>query len=100
MLYRLEGDKLNELTRISHADLMPPGCKRALAGTLWWQDRFQSLDINRMYTLDGRLISISRFGIKSHELQDPDKVTGSTVFSGAGEELCISRPPVMTDAFD
>jgi len=100
VLYRLEGDKLNELTRISHADLMPPGCKRALAGTLWWQDRFQSLDINRMYTLDGRLISISRFGIKSHELQDPDKVTGSTVFSRAGEELCISRPPVMIDGFD
>jgi uncharacterized secreted protein with C-terminal beta-propeller domain len=84
VLYRLEGDKLNEVTRISHKDLMPAACANTVGGIGWWQDRFVSQDINRMYTLDGRLISISRFGIKAHELSAPDKVTTAVAFKGAG----------------
>ena len=94
VLYRLEGDKLNEVSRISHKDLMPAACTNAIGGTSWWQNQFVSQDINRRYTLDGRLISISRFGIKAHDLNAPDKVTASVTFTDNNASGCVNPEPV------
>jgi len=91
VLYRFEGDKINEVTRISHNDLMPQNCRTLLSGNSWWQNKYRSLDINRMFTLDGRLVSISRFGIKAHDLNAPDKVTTSMVFSGNNTQACADE---------
>jgi uncharacterized secreted protein with C-terminal beta-propeller domain len=88
VMYRLEGDKIREIARISHIDLMPQICRNSLQGSWSWQDRYQSLDINRLYTVDGRLLSISRFGIKAHSLDDPSMVAQSVQFSGVDNENC------------
>ena len=88
VMYRLEGDRIREIARISHIDLMPHICRNRLQGSWSWQGQYQSLDINRLYTVDSRLLSISRFGIKSHSFDDPSKVTQAVPFSRIEMENC------------
>jgi inhibitor of cysteine peptidase len=88
VMYRLEADKIREIARLSHVDLMPQMCRNRLQGSWSWQGQYQSLDINRLYTVDGRLLSISRFGIKAHSLDDPSKVTQSVSFIRVDNEIC------------
>ena len=57
-----------EKARVSHQDLIPEECKGFLARGRWWQSKAQSLDINRMFKNEGQLLSVSRFGIKAHDL--------------------------------
>ena len=69
LAYRMEGDRLSLKGRISHRDLMPEACLPLLNEGQWWENRVSSLDVNRLIRLDGRWLSISRFGLKTH---DPD----------------------------
>ena len=75
--YDLVDDKLQEKGRLSHKDIIPPECDRQLSQDKWWEDETRSLDINRVIKIDGKLTSISRFGVKTHgdDLQTTHTVT-------------------------
>lgn len=61
----VEDGKIVERGRISHQDMMPAECRDLLSNGRWWEDKAKSHDINRIFTVDGRLLTISRFGIKA-----------------------------------
>ncbi len=90
ILYRIETDKLTEVARITHKDLIPAECQSQLAYPQWWQNVNMSLDINRVYKVDGRLLSISRFGIKTHSIDQPE--TSETAISFDNPQSMCSEP--------
>jgi inhibitor of cysteine peptidase len=73
-------DRLKEVARISHDKFIPEVCKRQNRGTSWWENKMRSLDINRLFKVDGRLLSISRFGLKAHEIDEPSNEIESVQF--------------------
>jgi len=58
--------KLVEKARISHSDLIPELCHNQDAGARWWMSDGKSYNISRMFINDDSIISVSRFGLKSH----------------------------------
>lgn len=81
------GRTLSERARITHSDLMPETCKRQLEQGRWWQDSGASLDVGRVFKVDGRLLSLSRFGVRAHPLADPQTTETTVAFPG-GDALC------------
>ncbi len=79
--YRVAENKLVELGRSSHRDLVPKSCLPIMTQGVWWQEAVQSLDINRLIKLDGRWLSISRFGLKTHDDGNKFSATSSFKFS-------------------
>jgi inhibitor of cysteine peptidase len=80
VLFQIEGNELREWTRVTHEEFIPKGCRGSLEQSNWWQDEVRSEDINRLFKVDGRLLSLSRYGIKAHDLEDPDKELASVEF--------------------
>ena len=70
IFYKIEDNKINEFARISHDDLIPEKCKEELARAGWWTEKRRSLDINRIFKVDDRILTLSRFGIKSYTTED------------------------------
>ena len=58
--------KLVEKARISHSDLIPELCHNQDTGARWWMSDGKSYNISRMFINDDSIISVSRFGLKSH----------------------------------
>lgn len=81
------GRELTERGRITHADLIPANCRSILAQGRWWQESGMSLDVNRVFKVDGRLLSFSRFGLRAHPLASP-ATTERTVAFLADETSC------------
>lgn len=91
VLYQIEANGLNEVGRVSHQDLMPETCKLTLGQGQWWQDQTRSMDVNRVYKVDGQLLSISRFGIKVHEIVHPDAVSQIITFKISPQTCQINQ---------
>ncbi|MEZ4743884.1 MAG: beta-propeller domain-containing protein [Bdellovibrionota bacterium] len=70
VLYSIEGEKLQEKGRISHFDFIPSECQSILKQGQWWQNNTRSLDINRVFKVDEKILTISRYGIKQYGLLD------------------------------
>lgn len=79
-------DKLTPIARVSHSELVPEECKRA--GGQWWQNETKSFDINRLFKVDERLLTLSRFGIKAHDPAQPTTTTASLAFPSNGPVSC------------
>lgn len=96
ILYRIDGDHLSETARLSHNDLLPDSCKQRLERGRWWQEKSISVDINRLYSLDGKLLTVSRFGLKTWNLAQPEQAATATLsFPTDGvEELCNDGAPI------
>ncbi len=94
VLLGFTGDQLVEKKRISHADWIPAGCNPDSYGQ-WWQNQSASIDINRIYRVDNRLISLSPLGVKAYALDNFDKPLIAERFESTPLP-CSSRPP-LTD---
>jgi hypothetical protein len=80
VLYRVDRT-LDEVARVSHVDLMPDACRQRLSEGRWWQDGGASLDVNRVLELDGRLLTVSRYGVKAHDPAAPATVASTLRFT-------------------
>ncbi|RYZ55497.1 MAG: hypothetical protein EOP07_14100, partial [Proteobacteria bacterium] len=88
VIYNFSGDKLEETARLSHAEWIPAQCIANMDSTVWWQDHADSMDINRIYQIDNRLITVSPFGIKSYDLTNLAKATVATMFDRPAGRVC------------
>lgn len=70
IFYKLNDHGLDEAGRVSHDDLIPEMCKGEIATPSWWTAKRRSVDINRIFKVDGRILTLSRFGIKSYSPED------------------------------
>lgn len=94
------GNTLQETARLTHTSYIPAACKTLMSRGQWWQDQNPSYDINRLVPVDGQLLSVSRFALVAHCLQDPKQETGRVIFSGSDEEKgCQANlaPPIKPD---
>jgi hypothetical protein len=87
LLY-FNGSALVDRGRVTHRDLIPTYCQTQMAyGS-------QSLDINRLYRVDDRLITLSAYGMKSYSLADATSALTTVAFPlPAGE--CQAAYPMM-----
>lgn len=92
VLYQVKGAELQELARISHKDWIPKDCLDSRAGWHWWRDKTRSLDVNRLYKVDNRLLSVSQFGIKEHSLDDPSQLNHELKFKDTEATICSFGP--------
>jgi uncharacterized secreted protein with C-terminal beta-propeller domain len=88
VLYAVEADKLVEKGRLTHKDIIPANCLASSSYGAWWSSKNVSMDINRIINLDGRLITVSRFGLKEHESQGAFKDLKTVRFQAAGSSDC------------
>lgn len=91
IIYDVQDKLLVETARLDHQSILPAACKGA--GSEWWSFG-QSININRIVKLDGKLLTISRFGIKAHSLSDYTE-TAVTKFSGDYSMECQAMPYYM-----
>ena len=71
IIYKNEDRVLTELARLTHGDLMPSA---ELDG--YWSADLDDYchDIHRIFTVDSRVITISHYGLKAHNPQNPSEV--------------------------
>lgn len=88
-LFYFVGDaELVEAGRITHREMMPKVCDDYLGQPQWWQNEVRALDVNRIFLIDGKLLTVSRFGLMAH---DPNALTSPPLVKAAfagGESLC------------
>ena len=67
-IYSFNGDRITELGNVSHLSIIPSECKKQMVYGQWSSGLGRSLDINRVYKIDNRLVSFSTFGMKLHDM--------------------------------
>lgn len=75
VLYDVQDAALVEKARITHIDMIPKECRDDLNNARWWQGRARSPDVNRLFLVDGKLLTISRYGLKAHDPDQPKTET-------------------------
>lgn len=80
VFYRVEDKILKEAKRLSHSEMIPPEYLGQLYQWHWWQSDTKSLDINRIFKVDGRLITVSPFGIKAFDPVDFIQIQPALIF--------------------
>lgn len=86
--FKVERGGLKKLSSVSHYDFIPGLCQQRLAQGQWWQHPGRSLDINRVFKVDGKLLAISRFAITQHIADSPLEVIHSVTFPQDDAENC------------
>ena len=85
VIYKFAEDRLQEFARITHDDFLPSRCQNSSEST-WWETKSRGHNINRIFNIDDRLISVSRFGVKAHAPANPGQILASTRFEPLGSE--------------
>jgi inhibitor of cysteine peptidase len=80
ILYNVENE-LEEVARVTHRDLLSEECIAQLSRGQWWSTAAKSYDINRIFKVDGNILTISRFGMKVHNLSNPEEVLKTIKYS-------------------
>lgn len=80
VLLSLHEQKLREEARVSHFEWIPKSCQAQLDNWRWWEDANPSLDINRIYGLGDKILTLSRWGLKIYESQALESVFLSLQF--------------------
>ncbi|MGE0174891.1 MAG: beta-propeller domain-containing protein [Oligoflexales bacterium] len=83
IFYKPENGLLNEVGRVTHSDLIPSACKN-IENYHWWGQARRSLDVNRLFRVDNRILTFSRFGLKAFDMAMNAETT--VKFSGAKED--------------
>jgi len=83
----LENKKLQPVQTLSHADFIPKSCINSLKGK-FWTEKARSLDIERTVKIDGTLVTLSPYGVKSWRLSEKGNVD---FLSGSSfpQSICI-----------
>lgn len=87
-LLGFNGNALVDRGRVSHRDLIPAYCQSQMAYG------GQSLDINRLYRVDDRLITLSAYGMRAYNLADATSALATVAFPLAAGE-CQAGYPMM-----
>jgi hypothetical protein len=66
LLFTLKDLVLSEKARFTHVEWVAEPCRAELNAWRWWQDSRPSLDINRLYRIGDRLLTLSRWGLKAY----------------------------------
>jgi inhibitor of cysteine peptidase len=80
-LLRYAGDRLIDLGRISHEELIPSSCPTQAgysADMLW--------NVRRLYRIDDKLVTLSAFGLKVYDLTDMSTPSAAVRFYPASAE--------------
>ena len=93
--YNLKDDKLIEAGTATHKAWIPSECLGAFTQAQGWRSRFRSMDINRIYKINGMIYTLSRYGTKIHNANNLAEVTASVKFAGV-ENVCYMN----SDDFD
>lgn len=88
IVYKVEPKTLREVARMSHEELLPEACQKTLKYGVWWRNKVRSKDINRIYKVDGRMLTISQFGIKTHDALEPARELSVLQFPDASDKDC------------
>lgn len=83
VVYKIVNDRFVETARLTHEDLVPATCTVDNSWH-WWTNETRSLDINRVFALDGKWFSVSRWGIRVHSPDQPQTVLKSIAFNDDG----------------
>jgi len=78
VIYRVDRDALAEVARISHEDLQSNDQEMRRFAPWWHYSR--SSDISRLYSVDGKLVSVSTAGMKFHDFAEPTRELGRVEF--------------------
>jgi len=81
-----DGNTLVDRGRVTHRELIPSYCQSQMAYG------GQSLDINRLYRVDDRLITLSAYGMKAYSLTDFTVPSASLAFKVPVGECQTSQP--------
>lgn len=66
VFFHLKGEELEEQARISHAEWIPQACLSSMARGAWWESGATSMDVRRIFKVDGRILTVSAFGAQLH----------------------------------
>jgi hypothetical protein len=90
IFYTIKNDKLKAAGWASHSELIPTSCRALLSSNSSWQTENRSVDVNRIFKLDGRILSISRWALKEHKISNNGvQVLGTTRFvEKSNSEAC------------
>jgi hypothetical protein len=76
VIYRVSGNALVEANRISHRSFISPDSLMNLGSLYsWWQTPAMNQDIERLFKVDGNLVSVSKSGLKSYDYTRLEELT-------------------------
>ena len=78
-----------EEARLSHVEWVTKECRSELDNWRWWQDPRPSLDINRVYRLGDKIVTLSRWGLKAYRAAQWNEPTQAVIFP-ADEVTCYT----------
>lgn len=90
VFYDVTGDTLKEVARVSHGEWIPEGCKRQMGYGQWWEGQSASFDVTRVFKVDGRILTLSPFGLKAWAQGVASAATKATPWKRTGTKACAS----------
>jgi inhibitor of cysteine peptidase len=96
IFYSVANNKLEELTRISHSSWLPSSCISVANRFRWWQNfgSEKTLDIARIFKVDGGYLSLSPFGLKSfpNGIRSDAPIQELEFSPGKSDFMCSQKP--------
>jgi hypothetical protein len=92
VLVQVGAEKLAELARWRHNKWIPVRCYQEMQKGRWWEDLTESQDINRVYRVKDRYLSVSRYGLKTYPVKTPQRTLQKLRFPGDFADCGIGRP--------
>jgi hypothetical protein len=80
-IFKVTGDALVPAADLSHRDWIPAQCQGS--SYTFWSSMTRSMDINRLFKVDGRILSVSRWGIKANDPAMLTREMGAIRFPGS-----------------
>lgn len=101
--FKLSNDKIEELARVTHIENIPAACRGELSMGRWWQGgKERSLDISRLFEVDGKLVALSQYAATAYALAGEflGSTNPSTEVKFADPKGCVSRYPAPMPVAD
>jgi inhibitor of cysteine peptidase len=91
VLVELSGDKLSEKARWRHNRWIPKQCYEEMRTGRWWEAQTESQDINRIYRIGRKYLTVSRYGLKTYPVGTPRQTSQQLHFPGDFAECGVLR---------
>ena len=91
VLVQIDPEKLRELARWRHNRWIPKKCYQEMQRGRWWEAKTQSQDINRVYRIEDRYLTASRYGLKTYSVTTPQVTRQRLQLPGAFEDCGIGE---------
>lgn len=90
VLVQIGPEKLRELARWRHNIWIPKKCYQEMQQGRWWEAKTVSQDINRVYRIEDKYLTVSRYGLKTYSVRTP-QVTRQRLHLPAFEDCDIGQ---------